>query len=331
MSAVATDISVYERNEKQEFKQLPEISNIELCSACNLACPMCLRTTHLGRQPGLVSLELIKKMHQRGDFEGTTYTELQIAGEPTLHPETYDIIRYLKEDVRILVGMSTHGLELTKRNNTAALAMLDALTISIDSVDPEIYHKMRFPAELPELYLNLDYFFNYCRHRKRAGHKLPMIELQLVITPLVEGTGNVTALEDKMRQEGWDKLAVIRTMYDCFEGMQDRIEIEQVKKKIHGICLNPWTGVAVAHNGDVVSCGLIFTPKKDEINFYGNLNDNSLAEIWNNDRLKNMRDVMAAHAGMGIDLQGQCAKCTVRSHHAIHTQIVSRLVQLRGI
>lgn len=325
-------VDTYERNEFQDFKHLPEISNLELCSACNLQCPMCIRTTHLGRQAGLVNFDLIKTMHSRGDFGGTTYTELQIAGEPTLHPQLWEIVQYLKYEVKILVGLSTHGLEIKDRHAVdASLLNLDALTISVDSVDPDTYHKMRYPAHIEDLYVSLDHLFEMCDYKMSAHQKLPMIELQLVKTPLVEKSGDVEALQQVMKTKGWDKFAVIRTMYDCFEGMQDRITIENVKTKVQGLCLNPWTGVAVAHNGDVVSCGLIFTPRKEEINYYGNLNTQSLFDIWNGERLTNMRNIMAAHAGAGGELLDQCAKCTVRSHHAIHTQIVSRLVQLRGI
>jgi MoaA/NifB/PqqE/SkfB family radical SAM enzyme len=320
----------YTVDKGQEFKQLPEISNIEVCSACNLECPMCLRTTHLGRQPGLVNMKLIKLMHERGDFEGTTYTELQMAGEPTLHPKLFDIIRYLQGEVGVLVGLSTHGLEIEKRDVLQSVLHLDALTISVDSVNPEVYAKMRVPGKLQDLYRNLDLLFGECaelmfRHSNRKV--LPMIELQLVQTDLVAGSGDVEALQKVMKEKGWDKYAVIRTIKDCFEGMQDRVQINTTQ----GLCLNPFTAVSVAHNGDVVSCCMIFTPDPKEYNYYGNLYTKSLKEIWEGQHPKTLQGFMLDHACNRTALPDQCGKCTVRSPNLIHQQIVSRLVKMRNV
>lgn len=327
-------INTYQHSEGQSFKHLPEISNIETCSACNLECPMCLRSTHLGRQPGLVDMKLLKLMKERGDFGGSHYIELQMAGEPTLHPKLFEIVNYLKHEVGVLVGLSTHGLSMEKPSIDVTLGMLDALTISVDSVDPETYHRMRFPAHLKDLYRNLDKFFKFIEARKNLAHgRIPMIELQLVKTPLVEKSGDLEALQQVMKEKGWDRFAVVRTIYDCFEGMQDRVGISGINEATShlGLCLNPFTSVSIAHNGDVVSCCMIFTPRKEEINYYGNLYEQSLEEIWNNHIVKTLRHEMMEHEVEGRPLHGQCAKCTVRSPAMIHNQIVSRLVQLRGL
>src|ERR1700684_1492865 len=116
-------IDTYTLDTGQSFKSLPEISQIEICSACNLQCPMCLRTTHLGRQPGLVDMKLLRLMKERGDFGGSTYIELQMAGEPTLHPQLDDVISYLMFDVGVLVGLSTHGLNMTEKIIPALLKL----------------------------------------------------------------------------------------------------------------------------------------------------------------------------------------------------------------
>lgn len=308
----------------EDFKHLPEIYQIEACSACNLQCPMCERTTHMGRQPGLLSIDLLKLMYKRGDFGGSYYVELQMAGEPTLHPELFDIIKYLSDTVRVMVGMSTHGLNM-KPTTISNLLMLDAVTISVDSTDPETYHQMRYPAHFEQLVENLDAFMKVVRARKNAGYKLPFIEFQLIVTDMFKGTGNVAALKRLMDEKKWSDLATIRTTGDCFVEMQDRGTVEADKRNLK-LCLNPFRSVSIAHNGDVVSCCYIFDPKKDEINYYGNLYEKSLAEIWAGPQVKAMQ-MMHMH-GNG-NMLGQCAKCYLPSPCEIHTQILSRLIRNR--
>lgn len=306
----------------QDFKKLPEIYQIEVCSACNLECPMCLRTTHMGRHPGLVNIELLKLMHTRGDFRGSYYVELQMAGEPTLHRELAPIIDFLKDQVGVMVGLSTHGLNMSLPV-MKALLKLDALTISVDSVDPETYHKMRYPAQIEDLWDNLARLFGYIDSSLLACQdelKLPFIELQLIHTAMFEGTGNVKALEEILKKRGWNKHVSIRTTGDCFVEMQER----GIEHRRNDLCLNPFRSVSVAHNGDVVSCCYIFDPKKDQVNWYGNLYESSLAEIWNGERVETMRGLHRNNV-----MKDQCAKCYLKSPCEIHTNILSRLIRNR--
>ena len=311
-----------------EFKSVPEIYQIELTNACNLKCPMCLRTTDMVRPDQLLKFDLLKKMHQRGDFAGSFYVELQMAGEPTLHPELKEIVEFLKLDVGVMVGCSTHGLQIKKNPKVLeALMMMDAVTISVDSVDPVVYHKMRYPAKIEQLLANLEVLFAAL---KKADTR-PFVELQLVKTALVEGSGDVKALTELMTQNRWTPYAQVRTTADCFSEMQGRLP-PGINERNTKMCMNPFMSVSVAQNGDVVSCCFIFDPKRDEMNWYGNLNDNSLAEIWNSPRVRDMRQMHIdnAHNSEQYKLEHQCAKCYLKSPVNIHLNIVSRLVRLGG-
>lgn len=304
----------------EPFQRLPEIYQIELTNRCNLQCPMCLRTTNMGRAEDMLDMKLLQLMHERGDFGGSAYVELQMAGEPTMHPQLGEVIRFLHDEVGVMAGLSTHGLLMGKKPGViSALLELEALTISIDSVDPTVYHRMRYPAQLEQLYSALDMFFVNLAGRKTEKKAVPFVELQLVHTPLVEGSGDVAALQAEMAVRGWDKYAAIRVTSDCFVEMQGRARVTGPRA---GICMNPFSSVSVAHNGDVLSCCFIFDPKKDEINYYGNLYEQSLAEVWNSDRVIAMRQ-----AHMTGALQGQCTKCYLKSPVQIHQNIVARSVR----
>lgn len=320
-------VETYRQNVAEEFKNLPSVYQVELTSACDLQCPMCLRTTEMQRQPKLFPFNLLVEMHRRGDFDGSYYVELQMAGEPTMHPELQKIIRYLQEDVEVKVGLSTHGLNMKKKlavefsqhQVTVAqiLHELDALTISVDSLDPDVYHKMRFPAHIENLIHNLDYFFaviETCDTR-------PFIELQLIETDLVDGAGDIQALTELMRSKGWDDYATIRTTQDCFYEMDGRKPVGSMPRN-SDLCINPWTSVSVTADGDVVSCCFIFEPDKNSVNYYGNLKEHSLAEIWVSDRVKDMR-----RSHKQDKLEGQCKACYLKSPELIHMNIMSRTIR----
>lgn len=311
------------------FKTMPSIYAIEATSACNLQCPMCLRSANEIKHPALLSLELLKLMQKRGDFAGSYYIELQMAGEPTIHPKLDYIIKYLRQDVGVMVGLSTHGLNMRKKfasglGVTDALLGLNALTISVDSLDADTYHKLRFPANLGELKSNLDYFFYHAELRHNRCEPLPFIELQLVKTALAEGSGNIEALELFMQHTGYQRFATARTTNDCFQEMSGRLPPGTMPRNME-LCINPWTDVNISQDGDVVSCCYIFDTNKTEATYYGNLWEQSLEEIWNGPAVAAMRE-----SHMKGLLKDSCTRCYYKSPTLIHQNIVSRLVRSRG-
>jgi radical SAM protein with 4Fe4S-binding SPASM domain len=124
-----------------------------------------------------------------------------------------------------------------------------------------------------------------------------------------------------MREKGWNRFASVRTTQDCFIEMQGRGNVPKPNERL---CINPFGSVSVAHNGDVVSCCYIFEPDREKANYYGNLRDSSLAEIWAGERVAAMQK---AHlSGCPPD---QCESCYLWSPMRIHLNIASRLIRNR--
>lgn len=79
----------------------------------------------------MLSVDLVKKMIERGDFENTTYIEFQQNGEPTLHPKFTELVKLIKTAVPY-VGLSTNGTYHKFKNNASeGMALCDAVTISV--------------------------------------------------------------------------------------------------------------------------------------------------------------------------------------------------------
>ena len=255
----------------------------------------------MSRKPKLLNLDLLNQMHARGEFANTTYIELQMAGEPTLHPALREAIDYLHE-IGLLVGLSTHGLRLDVQSVQDAVLRLDALTISIDSVAPEIYERLRYPAKFKDLERCLDAFFaTYCYLRDRAL-PVPIVDLQVIETDIAGGS-QLEAVKSYIAKKGWP--CRVRTVEDSFVEMIHPDEAGACPRTGSGfMCLEPFTSVSINADGDVVPCCLIFDPKKSSSTYLGNIYESTLRDIWEGTKARHLR--WSHRAGTLAD---ECKQC----------------------
>lgn len=278
----------------------------------------------MARKPTLLNLDLIKAMIVRREFIGTRYTELQMAGEPTIHPQLADAIMLLRS-AHVKVGLSTHGLNMHKVEVRRALLALDALTISVDSVNPEVYAKMRTPGRLEDLVHNIRLLMTDVLKLKQLNSRVPLIDLQVVKSPIIQGSGNLQALQKFVYDNGWDQLVRCRSVDDSFMEMDGRMPIGSFPRPEawtkHGKpCERPFNRVSINQDGDVVSCCFIFDPKKDSVNYYGNLHHQDLRTIWQGPRAVAMRETWENRA-----LRDECTKCYQFSEHDVHQDIIREI------
>lgn len=269
-------------------------------------------TTRTGQY---LDLGLLRRMLGRGDFGGSYYIELQFGGEPTLHPQWHAAVEMVKT-AGVLVGLSTNGLTmqgLGRFTVSEGLLDLDALTISVDSFDADVYAQMRAGAKLDDLVSSLDHFFELHHGRRR-----PLVDLQLVATPHVVGSGDLDAAIAFVSRRGWP--ATVRLVDDCALEMCGFLPAGTVPRD--SLCTNPWLSVSVTSAGDVVSCCYMFWPAMAcGLNWYGNLYNNTLEEIWTGPRVGRLRQLMQEQ-----DLsQTHCSRCYLRNLEPLHLDIISRL------
>lgn len=293
----------------------PSVYSIEISSACNLKCPKCIRTTEMKRGASFIDLALIDLITSRDVLRNTSYVELQMAGEPTLHPEFPAIVETLR-GTGVLVGLSTNGLLVRRAGVLDGLLAVDAVTFSIDAVDPDQYAALRPPGKLADLDDCIDAFFVARRKRKRLGKAVPVVDLQLVDQP----NDVAVQLSHKAVSRGWFGEGVrVRSHNDCFGVIQNRVK--QSLTRTPPKCANPLTSVSITAQGDVVSCCFVFDPGKWPENTYGNLHTDTLESIWqeseNAHRLRHAADTPL------------CMACMHPSPPGIHASIVAELVKSR--
>ena len=108
--------------------EFPLFIDIEVSSLCNLKCPFCATTFRIKEiDRGLISFEAVKKIIDEGVANGMYGVKFNIRGEPLLHPQIYDFIKYAKNKGLIDVYFNTNGMLL---NEHACQKLIEAGLIS---------------------------------------------------------------------------------------------------------------------------------------------------------------------------------------------------------
>jgi len=275
------------------YTSIPEVYQIEVTSACNLDCWMCPRKEFGRKLNEFIDVDLVKKIAER-DLGGSYFVELQLIGEPLLHPKLDEIIDILK--TKVLVGMSTNGQLL--HIHLPTVCKLDYLTISVDSLSK--YESIRKGGSLKRLLDNIDLLMQQPIH--------PKTDLQIIELPGWED--EYKALVQMSKDKNWD--CVIRAVQDCEKVVRGENEREDLVKD--DLCMNPFMSVSIHAGGDVVPC--CFAWGKDLV--YGNLNEKNLEDIWKGEEVKALRHCHRYQK----HLPTYCRNCYARSPTLFHLQML---------
>ena len=243
-----------------------------------------------------LDVEDLRRWIRRGDLGGSYYVELQMAGEPLLYADLPAVVGALKA-AGVAVGLSTNGQLLQQRH--LMLAGVDAVTVSVDTDQPARYHELRWPGLWRDLVRGIDALL-----ASRACP--PFVDLQLVV-PLDASAEAADATCRNLAKRWDDPRVVARWVRDCSAVATGR----KVFDVGDDLCVNPWASVSVQSDGTVVSC--CYEWGKTPENVYGNLNDQSLVDIWNGPAVAALR---AAHRNRAP--VGRCCTCYLRSPFLLH-------------
>ena len=123
-------------------KQHTCVGIIEITGQCNLNCNICFADSPAGDH---VSFDTITSMIDAYVSYEAEPELLQLSGgEPTLHPDIIEIVRYAKDLGIQDVAVSTNGLRLLEPDFAKALAETDpVIYLQFDTFDPEVSKKIR--------------------------------------------------------------------------------------------------------------------------------------------------------------------------------------------
>ena len=135
---------------KRLFDRKPLQCSLYLTDKCNLDCSYCTEYDNSKPHPSLADLKLwIKKIRDLG-----TMRIALVGGEPLMHPDVVEIVRYCRE-LGFATSLTTNGFLLTRQKlKDLEEAGLQVMQISVDRMSPSPITKKSFKTILPKL----DYF-----------------------------------------------------------------------------------------------------------------------------------------------------------------------------
>ena len=239
---------------------------------------MCPRKD-MTRNQGYMDFELFKKIID--ECEGRVdFIYLHFFGEPLLHPKIIDFINY-SAGKGMTIALSTNATVLNEIMSRDLLqSNLDLLIISIDSLNPEIYKKIRGGGNLENILKNIDTFLGL----HQAFQSTLNVSLQMIEMSLNKEDIRTFKSHWKLR-DGLN--FTVKPLYNYADQVQNIRSLGNFPEDSSNrkVCVEPWRGLVIGWDGFVVPCC-------NDVNYkfiLGDVNDNTLTEIWNSEKMQEMR------------------------------------------
>lgn len=281
-------------------KGLPVEYIVETTAKCNLYCPMCPREVIPQPKADMSDETFLRLVNQaRGTAEHMMLIGL---GEPFLDPKIFDRITYCEQH-GISTLISTNGTLLTEEVADRLLRTpLRHITLSFDGASKETYERYRKGAKFELVLKNLVRFCRMKHERKARIH---------VVVQMVKMDGNAHEVDDFIR------------FWSAVPGV-DQVRIKEDETRLLAPdsghppehwkypCHYLWRGPAyVKYNGDVYPCCQSYALGGRPI---GNINQQSLEEIFNSHEIQRMRQLHACQRAGEIDI---CSRCPTIIPHPL--------------
>ncbi|WP_041833445.1 radical SAM protein [Actinoplanes sp. N902-109] len=182
---------------------LPRHLQLEITSACNLRCTMCLVRYRppVNKLAGAMPLDLFTRLV--GEVPGLNRLTLQGLGEPLLSPYLPEMIRVAVAD-GITVGFNSNATLLTERRARELVASrVDWLHVSLDGADAATFEGIRDGATFDTVVANLA---GLVTAKRAAGSSTPWI--RVVFVAMRQNVGQLPALVRLLSSIGVDELHV---------------------------------------------------------------------------------------------------------------------------
>lgn len=281
------------RERRMQVASHPSILSFGLTNRCNLRCALCAtgqRTA--GTETGEMSVGLYKEIiDQVCEYAiGASYG---LTGDPILHPNFLEMIRYTGE--RGMITMVSSNFSYTRDTeffDELANAGIGILHFDIDGMTQKSYAKYRIGGDLALVQKNLASFL---RARDKSGSPTK-VQVAMLVNRFNEL--EVDEFRAYCADLGVDKCLVSRMKIDPTTSMdwlpknseyyyQNYVD-ESAYPENHG-CPRLYYMLTIDWNGDVLPCCVAY----GGVNKVGRADVPNLMEVWNNEFFQSMRAVFA--------------------------------------
>ncbi len=279
----------------------PTHMQIEPTNRCNLRCSLCPVTTGMDRPSGFMDFGLYKRLIDEAG-EDLFLILLWDWGEPFIHPDIYDMIAYARgKGIKLVSSTNGHLFAREEHAEKVVRSGLDSLIFAMDGISQETYEKFRQGGKLETV---LQGIRNVVAQKKALGSRTPLINLRFI--PMRHNEHEMGSLRDLARCLGVDALTFktlnpvnpaetdpkkdsdnpylpCESRYQRFkyasDGFAARLRVDK------NPCKHLWNMPVIHWNGVICSCP--YDPKEEYP--LGDLNTQSLAEIWDGEPYRRMR------------------------------------------
>jgi radical SAM protein with 4Fe4S-binding SPASM domain len=290
----------------------------EPSTRCNLRCLLCPTTRGLERPQGLMELRIFKKaLLESGPYIFTLL--LWDWGEPFINPVAYDMIASAKEfGIKVISSTNGHLFAQAEQAEMLVRSGIDTIIFAIDGVTQSTYQHYRQGGDLETA---LEGLRTVVRLKRKMRSKTPLVNFRFIVTARNEHEiQEVGRLAPKL---GSDVLT-LKTLDHCLgDPYTGKVPVDETRelapsnsryrrfrqtasgqriRRRRNPCKQFWNNPVIHWNGNVVPC--TFDPK--DLYVMGNLEQQSLREIWWGERYRQLR----SRFKHGWDQLPLCRECS---------------------
>ena len=280
-----------------------EINFITAVGNCNLKCKMCPQSENSYKKE-VVDFEIFKKAIQGIPNDNNIKLNLTPMAEPFLIPDMTRMVRYAHEKLsQTYILLNTNGVPLTEKiAEELVQTQLSRLLFSLNMHTREDY----------KWFTGMDMYEKVCenikmmrRIRDRMSSKYPKIWVQMMKIP-----------KNKKYSQEFDERWSQYADFVFFRGISNWGGIVDIKNDLfkyksepsflrtESPCISLWMSLTIDWHGDIwTCCSAPFMDNADDLKL-GNLNDNTLGDIWKGKKLHEIRFKQM------LNMQKECVGCS---------------------
>lgn len=271
---------------------------IEPVSTCNLRCPFCFQTDKsFTKKPymGIIDYALFTKIVDEASDLGVGAVTLASRGEPTLHKQLTEMMKYLGSKKNIYEKkLNTNATFLSdKIAHSIFTNEFTQIIISADHYEKGEYERLRKNSNFEKILKNVDNLYNV----REKYYPKSITEIR------ISGVDHDKNLDRIKFRDFWMKRADQVTAGYPLERWDTYFNIPH--EEINDPCEYLWDRMYVWWDGKVNPCDADY---KSYLS-YGNFNDNSIKEIWNGKKINEHRNHHINNLRNKVNPCDRCGVC----------------------
>jgi MoaA/NifB/PqqE/SkfB family radical SAM enzyme len=260
---------------------VPDRLYIESTNHCNLKCIMCPTGLGVVRRPkGYMEMDLYRAIvDEMGPLSVSAV--LHSWGEPLMHPQLFDMVRYGKQ-AGLGIETSTNITLLNEERAREVLdSGLDVLYLAFDGATKETYERVRVNAKWDKTLHNVERLLDL----KAKSSSTLRVVMQIIAM-------NETRADVEAFVQRWDRAGVDQVNVKALDSWGDQVDAisqhrtEGPQAQLRRMpCPNLWYHAYIFWNGELTSCERDYDARTP----LGNVRERGVMAAWHGAEMRRLR------------------------------------------